>query len=99
MFTKKPKMGFSKADLAATVDRVTEPELVLPACDFVVFGGTGDLALRKLLPGLYQREREHQLPVGTRVIGVSRTPIDDVGYRDLVSQTLFDNIAEDDLEA
>ncbi|THV08741.1 hypothetical protein E9934_19360, partial [Nocardioides caeni] len=35
--------------------------MAVPACDFTVFGGTGDLALRKLLPGLYQRERQHNL--------------------------------------
>ena len=37
-------------------------------CDFVVFGGTGDLALRKLLPALYLRDRDGQLPAGTRII-------------------------------
>ena len=31
-------------------------------CDFVVFGGTGDLAFRKLLPALYLRDRDGQLP-------------------------------------
>ena len=34
------------------------------ACDFVVFGGTGDLAVRKLLPALYLRDRDGQLPDG-----------------------------------
>ena len=38
----------------------------------MVFGGTGDLALRKLLPALYLRDRDGQLPDGSRVIGVSR---------------------------
>ncbi|MCY7396158.1 MAG: bifunctional 4-hydroxy-2-oxoglutarate aldolase/2-dehydro-3-deoxy-phosphogluconate aldolase [Nocardioides sp.] len=38
----------------------------LPICDFTAFGGTGDLALRKLLPALYQREREGQLPAGNQ---------------------------------
>jgi hypothetical protein len=32
--------------------------------DLVVFGGTGDLALRKLLPGLYYRDHDRQLPAG-----------------------------------
>jgi glucose-6-phosphate 1-dehydrogenase len=55
----------------------TELTADLPTCDITVFGGTGDLALRKLLPGLYQRELEGQLPPGTRVIGVSRSGLDD----------------------
>ncbi len=41
-------------------------------CDFVVFGGTGDLAIRKLLPALYLRDRNGQLPAETRIIAASR---------------------------
>jgi len=52
-----------------------------PVCDFTVFGGTGDLALRKLLPALYHRDLEGHLPADTRIIGVSRSEIDDAGYR------------------
>ena len=52
-----------------------------PVCDFTVFGGTGDLALRKLLPALYHRDLEGHLPEDTRIIGVSRSEIDDEGYR------------------
>jgi glucose-6-phosphate 1-dehydrogenase len=43
--------------------------------DLVVFGGTGDLALRKLLPGLYYRDRDRQLAADSRIVGVSRKPI------------------------
>ncbi|WP_109508071.1 glucose-6-phosphate dehydrogenase [Nocardioides speluncae] len=73
-----------------------EPSLVLPACDFTVFGGTGDLALRKLLPALYHREREHQLDSDTRVIGVSRHQLDDAGYRELVASALDEHLAAED---
>ncbi|WP_114394473.1 glucose-6-phosphate dehydrogenase [Oleisolibacter albus] len=41
--------------------------------DFVVFGGTGDLALRKLMPALYYREADGQMTEDSRIIGVSRT--------------------------
>lgn len=40
--------------------------------DLVVFGGTGDLARRKLMPGLYYRDRDQQLPPESRIIGVAR---------------------------
>ena len=76
-----------------------EPGLVLPSCDFTVFGGTGDLALRKLVPGLYHREREHQLADGTRIIGVSRSELDDDGYRALVAAALDEYVAPDDRDA
>ncbi|WP_405151203.1 glucose-6-phosphate dehydrogenase [Nocardia salmonicida] len=52
-----------------------------PACDIAVFGGTGDLAIRKLLPALYLFDREGQLTSGTRIIAISRAGFDDVDYR------------------
>ena len=53
-------------------------------CDFVVFGGTGDLAVRKLLPALYLRDRDGQLPAETRIVAVSRAGLDEAGYRDKI---------------
>ncbi|MCW2760307.1 MAG: Glucose-6-phosphate 1-dehydrogenase [Marmoricola sp.] len=58
--------------------------LPVPPADFVVFGGTGDLAARKLLPALYLRDRDGQLPPETRVIALSRAGLDDNGYRDKI---------------
>ena len=40
--------------------------------DCVVFGATGDLTLRKLLPALYWRFRDGQMPAGSRVFGAAR---------------------------
>jgi glucose-6-phosphate 1-dehydrogenase len=40
--------------------------------DLVIFGGAGDLALRKLLPALYHRDMDGQLPEGSRIISVGR---------------------------
>ena len=42
--------------------------------DLVVFGGTGDLAYRKLYPALLHREASDQFSEPTRIIGVSRRP-------------------------
>ncbi|MBL8121491.1 glucose-6-phosphate dehydrogenase [Candidatus Saccharibacteria bacterium] len=41
----------------------------------VIFGITGDLAQRKLLPALYNLRRKHELPEQTRIIGVSRQQV------------------------
>ena len=57
-------------------------------CDFLVFGGTGDLAMRKLLPALYLRDRDGQLAEQTRIVSVSRAGLDDAGYRDKVDSEL-----------
>jgi glucose-6-phosphate 1-dehydrogenase len=57
-------------------------------CDIVVFGGTGDLALRKLLPALYHQFRDGHLARGTEVIACSRAGLDDAGYRAKVAGDL-----------
>ena len=67
-------------------------------CDFVVFGGTGDLAVRKLLPALYLRDRDGQLPAETRIIAASRAGLDVSGYRDKVRGELGRFVAEDALD-
>ncbi|GAB3704153.1 glucose-6-phosphate dehydrogenase [Nocardiopsis oceani] len=50
--------------------------------DLVVFGGTGDLSMRKLLPSLYLLDRDGHLDGGTRVITVSRDGLTDADLRD-----------------
>ncbi len=52
--------------------------------DLVIFGGTGDLARRKILPGLYRRFLDGQMPPEARVIGAARSEMDEDGYRDFV---------------
>jgi glucose-6-phosphate 1-dehydrogenase len=52
----------------------------VPMCDFVIFGGTGDPAVRKLLPALYRCDRDGRLPDETRVIATARAGLDDDGY-------------------
>ncbi len=42
--------------------------------DLVIFGGAGDLSLRKLLPALFHRDRDHQLSAHSRILAVGRTP-------------------------
>jgi glucose-6-phosphate 1-dehydrogenase len=49
--------------------------------DLVVFGGAGDLALRKLLPAMYQRERDGRLASDGRIVAVARSPMSDDDYR------------------
>jgi len=52
--------------------------------DLVIFGATGDLARRKILPGLYRRFLAGQMPATARIIGAARSEMDDAGFRDLV---------------
>ena len=38
--------------------------------DLIIFGGTGDLAMRKLLPALYHRDRDGQFTGASRIIAL-----------------------------
>ncbi len=49
--------------------------------DIVIFGGTGDLSQRKLLPALFHRWCDGQIPEDTNIVGVSRTELDDKAFR------------------
>ncbi|MBL4828121.1 MAG: glucose-6-phosphate dehydrogenase [Spongiibacteraceae bacterium] len=40
--------------------------------DFIVFGGMGDLSIRKLLPALYRGERDNTFAPSTRIVLISR---------------------------
>jgi glucose-6-phosphate 1-dehydrogenase len=44
----------------------------VPPFDLVVFGASGDLALRKLFPSLLHRFKDGQIPPDSRIIGVAR---------------------------
>lgn len=50
--------------------------------NIVIFGGTGDLAQRKLLPALFHRWKDGQIPDNSRIVGSARTEMDSDAYRD-----------------
>src|SRR6476619_8624000 len=57
-------------------------------CAIVIFGITGDLAHRKLLPALYNLYVAHHLPGGFSVVGFARRPYTDDTLRDEIKQSL-----------
>jgi len=56
--------------------------------DYIIFGGTGDLAQRKLIPSLFRRCMDNQIIGNSRIIGVSRSPKTDEAYREFASDAL-----------
>ncbi len=58
--------------------------------DYVVFGATGDLTRRKLIPALYYRFRAGQFDERSHVIGVSRSPWND----ERMQQAAIDSVRE-----
>lgn len=57
-------------------------------CTIVIFGITGDLANRKLMPALYQLTRDRFLPAGFSVVGVARRPKTDDQIRDEIRDSV-----------
>jgi glucose-6-phosphate 1-dehydrogenase len=47
----------------------------------VIFGASGDLTRRKLLPAVYQLARAHRLPPRFAIVGIAKSPLDDDGFR------------------
>src|SRR5258706_12739157 len=50
-------------------------------CAIVIFGASGDLAQRKLIPALYEMAREKLLNEHTYIVGFARSPMSDEQYR------------------
>jgi glucose-6-phosphate 1-dehydrogenase len=67
--------------------------------DCVVFGATGDLTLRKLLPALYCRFRDGQAPEDCKIIGAARSDLDDAAYRERAAEALKEHVDKADLNA
>ncbi len=60
------------------------------AFDLVVFGGTGDLAKRKILPALFRRFCSGQMEENSRIIGAARSDLGRDEYRQLVAEAIND---------
>src|SRR5216110_497592 len=60
----------------------------LDACTIVIFGASGDLTARKLIPALYQLFKEKQMPATFRVIGFARREKTDASWRQELRQAL-----------
>jgi glucose-6-phosphate 1-dehydrogenase len=58
------------------------------AFDLIIFGGTGDLARRKIIPALYKRFCDGQMPENSRIVGAARSELDDAGFRDFAMAAL-----------
>ncbi|MFL6193891.1 MAG: glucose-6-phosphate dehydrogenase [Thermoanaerobaculia bacterium] len=61
-----------------------------PPCALVIFGATGDLTKRKLIPAVYNLRANRLLPDELAVVGVGRSPLSDDEFR----QRITDELAE-----
>jgi glucose-6-phosphate 1-dehydrogenase len=69
----------------------------VPSFDLVVFGASGDLALRKLFPSLFHRFKDGQIPTDSRIVGVARQTMTQDEFRAAVSEG-FSSLAGGDAD-
>ncbi len=67
--------------------------------DLVIFGATGDLARRKILPGLYRRFRAGQIQEDSRIIGAARGELSDADFRKTVAEAIAEFVDADKQDA
>ena len=62
--------------------------------DLILFGGTGDLAWRKLMPALFQAWRHGKLAAAGRILAVARDERSDDAYRAFIRER-FDEVEKE----
>ena len=65
----------ANATLSADAEKETNPVANLPSFDMLLFGGTGDLVTRKLLPALYRRHAAGQMSEDSRIFALARSAL------------------------
>jgi glucose-6-phosphate 1-dehydrogenase len=60
----------------------------------LLFGATGDLARRMLLPSLYGLDSDGLIPDDLRIVGTARTELDDAAFRERAEQALREHLPE-----
>jgi glucose-6-phosphate 1-dehydrogenase len=73
--------------------------LPVDSFDLIIFGGTGDLAMRKLMPALYHRDRDGQFTGDSRIIATGRSELSQDEYTRLVEESLRANLREGEFDA
>ncbi|MDZ4697707.1 MAG: glucose-6-phosphate dehydrogenase [Deltaproteobacteria bacterium] len=64
------------------MSQILKPE----SCVLTIFGASGDLTRRKLVPALFDLYGHGQTPEGLVILGVSRSPMTDQEFRDLLAE-------------
>ena len=67
----------------ASAPATAQPERIPDPCIVVIFGASGDLTKRKLLPALYHLEQSGLLPRNFAVVGVARRPLEETFAQDM----------------
>ena len=97
-----PCLNQRQTPLSAMLATATNPlrvglrqeRVIAPQC-LVIFGASGDLTHRKLVPALFELFRQRRLPSEFAVLGCARRPWSDEVFREKMSEALAQRIEED----
>ena len=70
-----------------------QERVITPQC-IVIFGASGDLTHRKLVPALFELFRQRRLPSEFAVLGCARRPWSDTDFRQKMAEALADDIRD-----
>lgn len=68
---------------------------MLPHFDMLLFGGTGDLVTRKLLPALYRRHAAAQMSPESRIFGIARSTLSREEYLQLARKACMEHLGKE----
>jgi glucose-6-phosphate 1-dehydrogenase len=75
---------------ANPLQETTRMERIPDPCVMVIFGASGDLTKRKLIPAIFDLVRQGLLPPGFTIVGVARTTMDNDKFRTYLQQAMKD---------
>ena len=67
----------------------------LPSCTLVIFGASGDLTARKLIPAFYSMHLSNNLPEPFTIVGSSRTAFSNEEFREKLREATIDDAGMD----
>ena len=70
-----------------------QERVISPQC-LVIFGASGDLTHRKLIPALFELFRQRRLPTEFAVLGCARRPWSDDDFRNRMAEALADEVKQ-----
>ena len=90
-------MGFASMSTTLTNPLrigLRQERVISPQC-LVIFGASGDLTHRKLIPALFELFRQRRLPSEFAILGCARRPWSDEEFRQKMAAALAPVISED----
>ena len=67
--------------------------------NIVIFGGTGDLATRKLLPALFRHHKSSRLPKEVKIIGIGSRSLSNDEYLNLIREKLNEHLKQSEFNS